>query len=73
LKAYDDARDARVNLGKYFQFYNNQRPHQSLGYRTPAEVNGIPAAIMKEGVVESLTSGQLIGAEPDLNITPVLS
>jgi hypothetical protein len=23
----------------YFQFYNYERPHQSLGYRTPAEVH----------------------------------
>lgn len=25
-------------LGKYFPFYNDKRPHQSLGYRTPTEV-----------------------------------
>ena len=25
-------------LGAYFHFYNNQRPHQTLGYRTPAQV-----------------------------------
>jgi len=25
-------------LGRYFPFYNKERPHQSLGYRTPAEV-----------------------------------
>jgi putative transposase len=22
----------------YFRFYDEERPHQSLGYRTPAEV-----------------------------------
>jgi putative transposase len=26
-------------LADYFQFYNTERPHQSLGYRTPAEVH----------------------------------
>ena len=26
-------------LQAYFQFYNRDRPHQSLGYRTPAEVH----------------------------------
>ncbi len=26
-------------LEGYFQFYNTARPHQSLGYRTPAEVH----------------------------------
>ena len=38
LKAYGNATEARRELGEYFQFYNNRRPHQSLGYRTPAEV-----------------------------------
>jgi putative transposase len=28
----------RAALEKYFVFYNEQRPHQSLGYRTPLEV-----------------------------------
>jgi putative transposase len=27
-----------AGLGGYFPFYNEQRPHQSLDYRTPAEV-----------------------------------
>ena len=40
LKAYADAGEARRELGAYFRFYNDQRPHQALGYRTPAE--GIP-------------------------------
>ena len=30
--------EARRELGAYFRFYNNLRPHQALGYRTPAEV-----------------------------------
>ena len=38
LKAYTSASEARRELGAYFRFYNNQRPHQALGYRTPAEV-----------------------------------
>ena len=25
-------------MERYFQCYNHERPHQSLGYRTPAEV-----------------------------------
>ena len=25
-------------LDRYFHFYNQRRPHQALGYRTPAEL-----------------------------------
>ena len=38
LKEYDDIRDAKDNLRRYFNFYNTDRPHQSLGYRTPEEI-----------------------------------
>ena len=38
LKAYTDGRQAKSDLNGYFCFYNTQRPHQALGYRTPAEV-----------------------------------
>ena len=38
LKAYATATEARRELSHYFRFYNDQRPHQALGYRTPAEV-----------------------------------
>ena len=38
LKAYAGAGKARRELGAYFRFYNDQRPHQALGYRTPGEV-----------------------------------
>jgi len=38
LKAYSSGRDAKAGLDAYFHFYNNQRPHQAMGYRTPAEV-----------------------------------
>ena len=37
LKGYQDGREARIGLGNYFRFYNTKRPHQALGYRTPAE------------------------------------
>ena len=38
LKAYANATEARRELSVYFRFYNNQRPHQALGYRTPAQM-----------------------------------
>lgn len=38
LKDYDSYRTAEKSLSEYFNIYNHQRPHQSLNYRTPAEV-----------------------------------
>ena len=38
LKAYSNGREAKAGLDAYFRFYNAQRPHQALGYRTPAAV-----------------------------------
>ena len=38
LKAYTSTNEAKKELGASFWFCNNQRPHQALGYRTPAEV-----------------------------------
>jgi len=38
LKAYSNGRDAKSGLDAYYHFYNTERPHQALGYRTPAEV-----------------------------------
>lgn len=35
---YANPRDARLGLDRYFNFYNFERPHQSLGYQTPAQV-----------------------------------
>ena len=38
LKAYANATEARRELSAYLRFYNDQRPHQALGYWTPSEV-----------------------------------
>jgi putative transposase len=38
LKDYTGFTDATRNLGGYFRFYNGERLHQALGYRTPAAV-----------------------------------
>jgi putative transposase len=39
LKNYASVSELDVGLEGYFRFYNHQRPHQSLQYRTPAEVH----------------------------------
>ena len=38
LKEYTTAGDATRALLNYFDFYNNQRLHQNLGYKTPRSV-----------------------------------
>ncbi len=43
LREYTMPRQVRQDLGEYFTFYNHTRPHQALGYRTPAAVYAHPA------------------------------
>jgi len=38
IKSYENVSECRSSLGAYFEFYNQQRFHQALGYATPAEV-----------------------------------
>ena len=38
LHAYDPVSDSRNGIGKYFDLYNQRRPHSALGRRTPDDV-----------------------------------
>ena len=38
LSDYQSPREAREGIARYFYFYNNERPHQALGDRRPAEL-----------------------------------
>jgi putative transposase len=38
LKDYESVAEARAGIERYFRFYNEQRVHQSLQYRTPAAI-----------------------------------
>ena len=56
MKAYQDDREARISLGEYFRFYNTNRPHQALGYRTPLDVYTSTLENTCINVVESVVS-----------------
>jgi putative transposase len=52
LKDYDSVGAAVTGLGSYFDFYNRERPHQALGYRTPAVVYHEEREPRKRGISE---------------------
>jgi putative transposase len=43
IKAYASVQDARRGVGGWLNFYNDERLHQALGYRTPCDVFQAPA------------------------------
>jgi len=49
LNEYLTPREARQGLSRYFQFYNYERPHQALGYLTPATVYFNSALLLTSG------------------------
>jgi putative transposase len=38
LKAYASVAEARIGIGSWINFYNNERLHQALDYKTPREI-----------------------------------
>ena len=55
LSEYASPREARRGLSRYLWFYNEGRPHQALGYRTPAQVYAKPDCL--KGKEDSLKTG----------------
>jgi putative transposase len=61
LRDYQSVNEARYYLGRYFEFYNNERLHEALSYRSPAEVYGVavgtPVALRAPSVPTALIHG----------------
>ena len=63
IKAYGSVMEARRGIGGWLSFYNEERPHQALGYRTPrgvfdgeaCEAVDSAAAMAGGGVADRLT------------------
>ncbi len=75
-KSLSDCPRGRTGIDAYLEFYNRQRPHQALGYRTPAEVyqNGQEEKVAAAEV--GLPSGLVkpsVGAGDSLNLALGLS
>ena len=49
LNEYLNPGEARQGLTRYFHFCNDERPHQALGYLTPAQVYFHPALFLTNG------------------------
>jgi len=73
LKAYQDDREAKINLGEYFRFYNTNRPHQVLGYRTPLDVYNSTLENTCINVVESVVTNTAGIAGLSLSKAAILS
>ena len=76
LKAYTSVLEAQRGLEDYFRFYNGLRPHQALGYRTPAEVfHGEQGVVEEQSNRRRYSPGEGIeslAGEPGLSLNSAL-
>jgi putative transposase len=57
IKAYASVGEARRGIGRWLAFYNDERPHQALGYLTPRAVfDGVAACGYVDNAAVSLRS-----------------
>ena len=75
--SYLDGSEARRGIDAYLDLYNRERPHQFLGYRTPAQVfaEGRPLRCLPDQA-SALSSREVVSDFPagvSLNLAPSLS
>ena len=54
IKAYGSVAEARRGIGAWLSFYNDERPHQALSYRTPREAFEGTACVYVDNASASL-------------------
>ncbi len=57
--------EARAGIGAYLRFYNSERPHQTLDYRTPAQVFEVDPVSWTELWRSQVRVLALLSAEPE--------
>jgi putative transposase len=65
IKAYASVAEARRGIGDWLGFYNDERPHQALGYRTPREAFGAPATCGDVDNASALTTSPQAHHRPE--------
>lgn len=81
-KAYGTVAEARLGINAWMKFYNEERKHQALGYRTPREIfsasnacgyvhnasalNTYPQAPQSQTEKDSINAGKVIPSETKL-------
>ena len=70
LNAYASVAEAKAGIGAWLDFYNEERQHQSLGYRTPREIydeglwicgrSALPTGSASPASRASSTSGEML-------------
>ena len=59
LRAYDNVSEARASIGRYLNFYNGRRPHQSLDDATPDQAYFNQRSTYRGGDSVQTTGNQL--------------
>ena len=65
IKAYASVPEARRGIGCWLSFYNDERLHQALGYRTPREVFQAPATCGYVDNASALTTSPQAHHQPE--------
>jgi putative transposase len=63
LHGYEHAQEARYSIGRWFDFYNTQRPHQALKYQKPIQVHN--KGLLAQAASTGTTAPVLIMPSPE--------